>query len=1055
MSSRSLLLVLGAVAVMSAAAPRAAQAQTTALFVDSFAGETIGAGHVWTYNAVDATFTAGASSAGGASMAIVTTGSPSVRWDLTFVAPGTNRMPTTGVYESARRAPFTKFVGLSVTGDGRGCNDFSGRFVVLEAVYAGDGSVTRFAADFEQHCEEDDPPLFGAVRYNSTVSTLVPFGGLYPRYQLIVTPPANGSVQGLGISCGSSGSQCAVSLGAPATRAITAVPDPGFLFAGWTDGCSGGPRTTIRLNMPRTCSATFTPFATASPRTLAVITGMGEQVIRGVPVIAAPANSLWSLGSRFQNGFTVHIDFVGQRRQSYISFDFVPPTGETFEVGREYQTMLSADATHASLVTASDGSGCAAEGRFTLRDWAEGPDGEPTRFAVDLWMPCGGAGLYATLLYASPYDQYGRLDVAGTALHFTAVHDQSGIVSHSADQVFNVSPSGPSTMHWDVGSDQPWLTATPLSGTVASTVTAKVRTGAYVSGTSPATGHLQAFARGILNVPDPVTVTLDLVAPDTTVRPFAVFRPGGRSWFMPNQSPFVFGQANDIPVSGDFDGDGALDIAMYSPVTGGWFVQGRSGPLPQLGGEGDIPVPADYNGDGITDFAVFRPTGISGQWFIFNDFTLHLFGARGDVPVPGDYDGDGLADLAVFRPATGTWSILRSSTGQTVTAQFGLPGDIPLVADFDADRRIDLAVFRPSTGVWYITLSAGGTYTRQFGLPGDIPVPLDATGDGLAELRVWRPATGVWYTFDRTLSQASSQQYGLPGDVPVMARPELRRARSVDMDGDRRADVAIYRPSSGEWFTRQSVTGYSTFTNLQWGLASDIPVPGDYDGDHRANPAVYRPSTGEWFVLRFDGAVLTRVWGLPNDLPVPADYDGDGRIDIAVFRPSTGEWFILSSSSDFGQYWIYNGVGEPGDRPVPADFDGDGRADPAIYRPSTNEWLVAPNSSYVRFMRQWGLSGDLPIARDFDGDGRADLAIYRPSTGEWHVLGAISGVPIFTRQWGLNGDVPVADDYDGDGVADVAVYRPISGEWFVLPSSGAPSFVLQWGLAADVPVTRR
>ena len=178
-------------------------------------------------------------------------------------------------------------------------------------------------------------------------------------------------------------------------------------------------------------------------------------------------------------------------------------------------------------------------------------------------------------------------------------------------------------------------------------------------------------------------------------------RPVVRQW---REQP-VLGRADDIPVPGDYNGDGVADVAVYRPSTGQWFIRDGSPGTIQWGRTGDIPVPADYDGDGRTDTAVYRTTdGSTGVWFLNlpGGAVVVPCGLRGDVPMPGDYDGDGRADLAVFRPSTGQWFITYAASGFTTSAiAWGIPGDVPVRADLDNDRRLDFVVFRPSTGTWF------------------------------------------------------------------------------------------------------------------------------------------------------------------------------------------------------------------------------------------------------------------------------------------------------------------------------------------------------------------
>lgn len=221
---------------------------------------------------------------------------------------------------------------------------------------------------------------------------------------------------------------------------------------------------------------------------------------------------------------------------------------------------------------------------------------------------------------------------------------------------------------------------------------------------------------------------------DPAVCNIAVWRPGDSFWYISGDygntyQSTQFGISTDRPVSMDYDNDQKADIAVFR--NGAWFILNSSNNTLTTkfwGTSGDIPVPGFYTLQGGLNLAVYRP--VNGTWYLLKDGdvpAVYRFGATGDRIVPEDYNDDGITDLAVFRPSTGTWYIWESNfdTYQTVSAyNFGTGTDIPVPADYDNIGGANIAVYRPSNQYWYILGSDFETLIGiQFGSPGDVPVP--------------------------------------------------------------------------------------------------------------------------------------------------------------------------------------------------------------------------------------------------------------------------------------------------------------------------------------------
>jgi hypothetical protein len=152
--------------------PSAVTGQTTGLVLKSQPGDYIGSGVDREFSPENGIFTASRTFDNGVHVFF---NGGEHWWDLSFAAPYDGVL-VPGVYQNAIRWPLQSRTGagLSIWGEGRGCNTLFGRFEVLEASYSTTGEVERFAATFEQHCDGTPPMLLGSIMVNSTLPPFAP-----------------------------------------------------------------------------------------------------------------------------------------------------------------------------------------------------------------------------------------------------------------------------------------------------------------------------------------------------------------------------------------------------------------------------------------------------------------------------------------------------------------------------------------------------------------------------------------------------------------------------------------------------------------------------------------------------------------------------------------------------------------------------------------------------------------------------------------------------------------------------------------------------------------
>ncbi|MEV0274744.1 DUF2961 domain-containing protein [Hamadaea sp. NPDC050747] len=226
-----------------------------------------------------------------------------------------------------------------------------------------------------------------------------------------------------------------------------------------------------------------------------------------------------------------------------------------------------------------------------------------------------------------------------------------------------------------------------------------------------------------------------------------------------------FAADQEIPLTGDVDGDGLADIVTFTRGTAAdVYVALSSGTSFGPGTkwhdwfavDQEIPAIGDVNGDGLADIITFTRGTSADVYVALSNGTSFgpgikwhdNFAVGAETPRVGDVNGDGLDDIVTFTGGTAADAYVALSDGTRFVQngwkwsdQIAPDDQLPTLADVDGDGRDDVVAFTRGTTadvvVWRSTGSSFGSAVRwhdTFAYGAELPGAGDFDGDGRADV---------------------------------------------------------------------------------------------------------------------------------------------------------------------------------------------------------------------------------------------------------------------------------------------------------------------------------
>jgi len=579
----------------------------------------------------------------------------------------------------------------------------------------------------------------------------------------------------------------------------------------------------------------------------------------------------------------------------------------------------------------------------------------------------------------------------------------------------------------------------------------------------------------------------------------------------------------------DFNGDGKIDIAVsnnngnnvsvcFNTTTPGSATPTFSAKTDfSVGTDASQIVTGDFNGDGKIDIAVANRLSNSFSVLLntitigsstpsFAAATNFTTGTQPETIALGDINGDGKPDIITGNTNANTVSVfINTTTTNAATPTFTAKTDFAPgstvqgvnLGDLNGDGKPDMVAvnyFSNTISVFLNTTTPGST-TPTFGAKTDFAVNggafvliRDVNQDGKKDLVV----TGVGVTVFLNTTTPGSSTPTFASSVNFATGNTPLELAVADFNGDGKPDVttANYTSNSVSVLLNTTTFGgssatFSAKTDFTAGTTPYTVTIGDLNGDGKPDFATANSTTNNasvFFNTTAPGAG-TPSFSAKTDFTTAtdpeylamADFNGDGKLDLVTANYGAGNISVLmnitttgsatpsfSAKTDFatgsGAIWVSTG-----------DMNGDGRPDVATANSTANTVSVffnttTPGASTPSFTAKTDFTtGTAPYSvqiRDINGDGKPELIAGNGSSNTISVLinntTPGSSTPSFGAKTDFaTGTAPacvILGDINGDGKPDMVTGNNTANTQSILlntttPGSSTPTFTAK----TDIP----